>query len=182
MSLKNDIITRVIDVEGGYVNDPSDSGGETNHGITIAVARKFGFKGNMRELSKDIAYEIYSVNFWDKLHLDEIVTFSALVSEEIADTGVNMGTKRAAKFLQRSLSALNNRGKLFDDLIVDGAIGDKTITALASFLEHRGKEGEVVLTNMLNCLQGSFYVVLSERREKDERFLFGWFKNRININ
>jgi hypothetical protein len=29
---------------------------------------------------------------------------------------------------------------------------------------------------MINCLQGSFYIELCERREKDEKYIFGWMK------
>ena len=36
--LKEKIISEIIRIEGGYVNDPSDSGGETRYGITKAVA------------------------------------------------------------------------------------------------------------------------------------------------
>ena len=180
MSLKNNIINNIILVEGGYINDPSDSGKETNYGITLKVARDYGYKGSMINLPKDTAFEIYEINYWDKLKLDDIAEMSEQVAEEVADTGVNMGIKRSATFLQRSLSVLNNKGSLFNDLKPDGHVGDKTITALATYLEHRGKGGEKVLYNMLNCLQGAFYVELAERREKDETFIYGWFKNRID--
>ena len=45
------IIDGVIAREGGYVNDPRDAGGETNWGITKAVARANGWAGPMRQLS-----------------------------------------------------------------------------------------------------------------------------------
>jgi lysozyme family protein len=180
MTLKQNIINGIIKVEGGYVNDSSDSGGETNHGITIKVARDYGFMGNMRELSIDTAYLIYEKNFWNKLLLDDIVGMSELIAEEVADTGVNMGINRASTFLQRSLTVLNNKGTLFNDLTPDGHIGGKTLNALASYLNHRGKGGEKVLHKMLNCLQGAFYIELAERREKDEKYILGWFKNRVN--
>jgi len=32
----------------------------------------------------------------------------------------------------------------------------------------------------LNCLQGAFYVELAEKREKDERFVYGWLLNRVH--
>ena len=43
--MKERIINEIIRVEGGYVNNPSDSGGGTNFGITVAVARQFGYSG-----------------------------------------------------------------------------------------------------------------------------------------
>lgn len=44
-NLKREIIDEIIRVEGGYVNDPADSGGETNFGVTVAVARAHGYTG-----------------------------------------------------------------------------------------------------------------------------------------
>lgn len=66
-----------------------------------------------------------------------------------------------------------------DDLIVDGDVGNRTIRALEAFIAIRGEDGEEVLYKMLNSLQGAFYITLSERRSKDEKFIFGWFKNRV---
>ena len=180
MSLKNKIIDKIIEIEGGYVNDPSDSGGETNFGITKKVAREYGYKGEMVDLPRSLAFKIYEDTFWGSMSLDEVQkTAGEHVAEELADTAVNMGVGRASKFLQRSLNVLNNRGKYYKDLKVDGHIGAKTINALKAFISKRGSEGKVVLYRMLNSLQGAFYITLAERREKDEKFIYGWFKNRV---
>ena len=53
------IIESVLDREKGYVNNPKDAGGETNWGITIATARRNGYTGPMRDLSRDQAAKIY---------------------------------------------------------------------------------------------------------------------------
>ena len=177
-NLKEKIINSIIEREGGYSNDLNDSGGETNYGITKVVARAYVYKGKMRNLPRDTAFEIYSKRYWDALHLDEIETLSSLIAEELADAGVNMGVGRAGRFLQRSLNVLNNRGTYFHDLRVDGQIGSVTIRALKSYFRSRGLEGELILFKMLNSLQGAFYVTLAERREKDEKFVYGWFMNR----
>ncbi len=133
----------------------------------------------MINLSVHVAFKIYSSKYWDPLKLDTIEALSPGVAEEMVDTGVNQGISRAAKFLQRALTLFNNRGKIYDDLIVDGDIGEKTVRALGDYLAYRGDEGEVILLRALNALQGSFYIDLAERREKDESFVYGWFKNRV---
>lgn len=179
--LKDKIINEIIEVEGGYVNDPDDSGGATKYGITENVARMAGYMGEMEDLPRELAFDIYSNKYWEPLHLSSIEKMSESIAEEIADTGVNMGISRAAKFLQRSLTVLNNKGLLYPDLVIDGQLGQKTIRSLANYLSIRGSEGEAVLLKMLNSLQGAFYVELSERREKDESFIYGWFKNRVEI-
>lgn len=174
--MKNRIINEIIRVEGGYVNDPSDSGGETNFGVTVAVARANGYNGAMRDLPRSTAFDIYSAKYWDVVRADDLAKLSGLVAEEVVDTSVNMGPGRAGKFLQRALNVLNKRGSLYRDLTVDGAIGKDTISALRAYLNERNEE---TLVKALNCLQGAYYITLAERREKDEAFAYGWFKNRV---
>lgn len=181
MSLKQKIINHIIKVEGGYVDDPEDSGGETHWGITERVARRYGYMGEMIDMPRSTAFDIYSIMYWDFLSLDDIESRSIIVAEELADTGVNAGVGRAAEFLQRSLNVLNNRGNMFDDIKVDQDIGPATLRALDAYLAKRGELGAVVLHRALNCLQGAFYIELANRREKDERFVFGWLENRVKI-
>lgn len=176
--LKQRVIDEIIAVEGGFVDDPSDSGGATNFGITESVARAAGYTGAMKEMPRELAVEIYSKRYWDSVKGDEICALSEKVAEEVVDTAVNMGTGRAGKFLQTALNVLNNRGKLYSDISVDGAIGPGTLNALKAYLENREEE---VLLKALNCLQGNFYIELSQRREKDEKFLYGWLKNRVKL-
>lgn len=178
--LKKKTIDGIIAVEGGYVNDPNDSGGETNYGITIKVARENGYFGNMKDMPREVAVRIYETRYWDINRLSEIEMLSPRIAEELADTGVNMGVGRAGVFLQRSLNVLNQMGTHYPDIATDGKIGPGTIKALKDFLARRGKEGETVLYRMLNCLQGAGYVELAEKRVKDETFIFGWYKNRVS--
>lgn len=179
-TFKQKIIDAIIEVEGGYVDDASDSGGKTRFGITEQVARKEGYQGSMRDLPRDLAFYIYSKKYWDVLAMDSIHILSPLIAEELVDTGVNQGTGRAAKFLQRALNVLNNEGKHYSDITIDGDVGPATINALKSYLRIRNKTGEKVLHKVLNSLQGAFYISLAERRQKDERFIYGWFANRIS--
>lgn len=177
--LKEKIINEIINREGGYVNDPSDSGGETKWGITKKTARAYGYTGPMPLLPRWIAFDIYEKRYLEKIKFDQIEKLSPLIAEELADTSVNMGWKRAGKFLQRSLNVLNRGGKDYEDLVVDKRIGAKTIKALKKYLKKRGDEGELVLFKMLNDMQGVSYVELAERRVKDEKFIFGWYRNRV---
>ena len=167
--------------EGGYTNNPNDSGGPTNWGITERVARKHGYMDDMKNLPKSSALVIAKREYWDVMLLDDIADISENIALELFDTGFNTGTSRAAKFLQRALNVLNNRGTYYNDVIIDGAIGKKTITALSAFIQKRGKDGELVMLRALNALQGEFYIELAERREKDETFVYGWFLQRIKI-
>jgi lysozyme family protein len=179
--LKERTINHIIEIEGGYVNDPDDSGGETNFGITIAVARAWEYHGAMIDLPREIAFDIYESLFWNALKLDQISTISESVAAEIVDTAINMGQARATTFLQRALNVFNQKGDLYPDIVVDGALGNATINALKSYFQTRNRDGETILVNALNCLQGAKYISLAETREKDEEYVFGWMRQRVSI-
>ena len=67
MALKDQIIDEIIRKEGGYVNDPADSGGETNWGITVNRARQSGYNGDMRTMPRSVAEQIYAEDYWDSV-------------------------------------------------------------------------------------------------------------------
>ena len=56
----NDIIEHVLNHEGGYVDDPSDLGGETNFGI----AKRFYPNVDIKNLTRDEAKNIYFEDYW----------------------------------------------------------------------------------------------------------------------
>lgn len=180
-ALKQKVINDIITVEGGYSNDAADSGGETMYGITAAEARANGYHGDMRHMPRSFAESVYAAKYWDALRLDEVAALSEPLAAELADTGVNCGVGTAATFLQRAVNVLNQGGKLYADLLVDGGVGPATIAALTAYLHARRNDGgETVLLRALNSLQGARYIELAERREKDEAFVFGWLKNRVS--
>ena len=55
---------RTVGIEGGYSNDPDDSGGETNWGITKATAVAYGYTGPMRDMPRETAHGIYLNGWW----------------------------------------------------------------------------------------------------------------------
>lgn len=183
--MKDKIINEIIRIEGGYVNHPSDKGGPTKYGITEKVQRKNGYKGDMEELPRDFQYGIYQRDYWDVNKLTEIEKHSQKVQEEVQDTGVNMGVRVAQKFLQEALNALNQQESLYPDIVQDGLIGTKTLSALKDYFntgtKYRQENQELVLLRVLNSLQGQRYVQIQKDREKNEDFVFGWFLNRVKI-
>ena len=180
-----DALTAIIDAtvaaEGGYVNDPRDAGGETNFGVTVAVARANGFTGAMKDMTRDQAAAIYRSRYLVKPGFDGVATVSPAIAAELFDTGVNMGPAIATQFLQIALNALNRQGVDFADVAVNGECDPATRRALAAYLARRGKEGERVLLAALNCQQGARYLGLTTSRPANEAFLYGWLKNRVSL-
>lgn len=175
------IIDEIIRVEGGYVNDPSDNGGETNYGITVKVARENGYLGSMKDMPRQVAYDIYYKQYVVKPGFDKVAAIDMDIAAELVDTGVNMGTKVASEFLQRCLNAFNDGASKYPDVAVDGIIGKASINALDAFLKQRGVLGKGVMLTALNSLQGARYIMLAESRPQNERFVFGWISNRVSV-
>lgn len=173
-------VHKTLMIERGYANNPNDRGGATRYGITEAKARQYGYKGPMQNLPLKLALHIYRVEYWDAADLDAIDAISTPLAEKLFDVGVNMGPGEAGTFLQRALNAMNDEGKWYKDLKVDGILGPHTVDALKSFLAHYARLNPLpVLLRAINALQGAFYIDISEKRPADEEFVFGWFNKRV---
>ncbi|QJQ93928.1 MULTISPECIES: glycoside hydrolase family 108 protein [Halomonadaceae] len=180
-TLKQRLVASVIDREGGYVDHPSDRGGPTNYGITQAVAREYGYIGHMRDLPRATAVRIYEARYWDSISLEAIAPISTALAEYLFDFGVHSGPGRSGRELQRNLNVLNNRGRDFPDLTVDGAVGPRTIGGLEAFHRRRGASGVNVLAESINGIRISFCRDLAERDERQEDFVFGWFRRIVEL-
>jgi lysozyme family protein len=117
-------LRRLLMHEGGYTNHPADPGGPTNFGITIYDYRKYvkpsATAADVRAMKVEEAKAIYRAKYWDAQRCDEL---PAGVDYAVFDYGVNSGIGRAKKVLQRVAG-----------VTADGALGDETMKAVASFL------------------------------------------------
>lgn len=168
--------------EAGYVNNPNDAGGETNWGITEAVARADGYKGAMKDLPQDRAREIAKRRYWDTMRLDDVAALSPWTAREVFDTGFLCGQGNAGKFLQQALNMFNrsNREKPdYPEVTEDGVIGPGTVYSFKLYLDVRKAQGEEVMLKALNCFQGAYFRDITKVRPPNEEFTFGWFAKRI---
>ncbi|TCK43484.1 putative peptidoglycan binding protein [Paraburkholderia sp. BL8N3] len=171
-------IDALIGREGAYSNQAADAGGETMWGITVAVARAFGYAGPMRELPRATAIQIYRSRYWLQPKFDLVDAVSPALADKLFDIGVNAGQATGVRFLQRALNVQNQAGRAFPDLVVDGGIGAMTIAALKAFLAARGAEGHRVLLGMVSAQQSVYYIECAEKRVENETFEYGWQLNR----
>ncbi|GAB5387094.1 MAG: putative peptidoglycan-binding domain-containing protein [Alphaproteobacteria bacterium] len=175
------VLDNLIAREGGYVDHPADRGGPTRYGITEEVARKHGYVGDMRHFPRSEAILIYEREYWRKPGFNQIAAISGLVAIELLDTGVNMGTATAGKFLQRTLNALNHNGKTHRQLDVDGICGPATRQALKQFLQAEPDDGEVLILRTLEGLQVARYERLTVSDSNQKAFFPGWIRHRIAL-
>ena len=173
------LIDTRIQVEGDYVNNGADRGGPTRYGITQATARADGYMGDMRALPMDRARSIYRRLYWTTPRLDLVATIAPHIAGEMFDTGINCGTKAAIKLLQRALNYFQGAGIGIDGVIIDQG---ETIVALRAYMAARGKQdGELVMVEALNALQGVRYIEIVENDATQRAFGFGWKIGRAHV-
>lgn len=187
MGILDKLIDDIIVREGGYVNNPKDKGGPTRYGITEAVARKNGWKGDMRELPRDFAVDVLRNIYIVHPGFDKVAELSPIIAFELVDTYVNMGAgNKATKdgpifWLQAWLNVFNREQKDYADIDVDGVVGDDVITSLRGYLRKRGVDGAQNMAKALNGEQTGRYRRLCEARQANEEFAYGWIKNRVEL-
>lgn len=170
------IISAVVFLEGGYVNDPLDPGGETNHGITKQVARDHGYFGSMIDLPKDYAEAIYIETYVNKPSYDLVLQHSPAVAHKLIDAGVNTGPYRSSLWFQRALNSLNRGGIDYSPITADGIIGPATMRAYAALEKKRGAVTACELViKLVDAQQASHYMSLSNLPQ----YTVGWVDHRI---
>lgn len=179
--IKIRLLEEIIAREGGYVNDPTDRGGETMYGVTLKTARQYGYTGEMRNLPYEQAFAIYDAMYWAPLKLDEIQLVSEAIAEQLFDFCVNSGPSQAGKSLQRALNVLNNGQALYPDLLVDGAIGSKSLAALHAYVKHRKQPGIKVMIEAIRAQRITFCIDIAANDESQEKYTFGWLQRIVNL-
>ncbi|MBO9516775.1 MAG: hypothetical protein J7493_01765 [Porphyrobacter sp.] len=174
------LIDGILAREGDYVDHPSDPGGATRYGITQRVARAHGYGGSMRDFPIEQARAIYRELYLEKPGFLGIAEIDPQVAEEVIDSGVNAGPKRAALWFQQALNVLNRRGQDYADIGEDGAIGPATLGAFRALRRRRGEtKARQLMLKALNGLQFSHYFSLARGNAKFEDFMPGWLDNRV---
>jgi len=118
----------VLKEEGGFSNDPIDSGGVTNLGVTAKTWADYTGKpateAVMRGLTHVAVAPLYKARYWDKVAGDELGDALGLA---VFDFAVNAGPARAVKLLQGIVGADK-----------DGVPGRGTLEAVQAYTMRKG--------------------------------------------
>lgn len=174
--------TMVNEGLGILTNDPDDPGGITYSGITKrwfptwegwSIIDRLGKNANAIKSDPalmSLVKSFYYINFWNRMDGDAIATLCPEVAKKMFDIGVNKDVKDAVIMLQRILNLTNRDGELYDDLLVDGGIGKKTIGALGQFLNT--KRLSVTPANrvkiLIDCMHALYKYSIIEWMEKQK--------------
>ncbi|MDU8911491.1 holin-associated N-acetylmuramidase [Aestuariicoccus sp. MJ-SS9] len=156
---------QIVAREGGYVNDPDDPGGATNHGVTIHTMRRLGLDLNgdgavtsddVRRLSRDQAVGIFVQHYFLRPRIAELPdTLHATVFDMYVNAGAN-----AVKILQRLLCEMGL------EVAVDGVIGPRTIAAAARAQAKAPNH----LADAYGIARRSYYFDLADRRPASRKY------------
>ena len=128
ISVKDTLVREGINTNMGYVNDPTDRGGETIAGIArkfhpsdpiwkvVDNAKKGNFPQNLKDISGilDKIKDFYRVNYWNKVHGDELK--SQNIANILFDTAVLEGYTAAIKRAQ-NIVGLTANGVMSEELL-----------------------------------------------------------------
>jgi lysozyme family protein len=160
-----EIAEEIVDREGGYVNDPDDPGGATNHGVTIHTMRRLGLdldgdgavtSADVRRLSRDQAVGIFLRHYYEA---PGIARLPEALQASVFDMQVNAGAN-AVKILQRLLCDMGLK------VAVDGVIGPQTSRAAAEAAALAPGH----LADAYGIARRNYYFRLADRRPASRKY------------
>ena len=159
------IAEEIVAREGGYVNDPDDPGGATNHGVTIGTMRRLGLDltGDGRVTTRDVrrltraqATDIFLRHYYER---PGIARLPEILRPSCFDMYVNAGSN-AVKILQRLLRAMD------EPVAVDGVIGPLTAGAA-----HRAAAAAPAhIADAYGIARRNYYYALGDSRPSLRKF------------
>jgi lysozyme family protein len=174
MHVFDEALRRTLFHEGGYSDNPHDSGGATKFGVSLRFLRSIGQdidgdgdvdQDDIRALTGDQARDLYFEHFWNAASCGRI--YSTALQIKLFDTAVNMGVRRAVRLLQASYNS--SFGNSSAPLGVDGVLGPLSVAAInGSVVE------DSTMMKSYRFLQKEAYWSIIKLQPKNKVFWVGW--------
>lgn len=165
MSNFDTAIITVLKREGGFVDNPHDSGGATNFGISLRFLKSIDSNAtieDIKNLTTENASNLYKLHWWDKYQYERIINQS--IATKVFDAAVNMGSHWSHIGLQRSVLAASGIS-----LKEDGILGDKSIAEI----------NNVNPTELLVAYRSELAGIYRSFNERE--FIDGWLARAYDI-
>ncbi len=165
MKSVRDLASEIVAREGGFVNDPDDPGGATNHGVTLGTLRRLGIDltgegridvQDVQGLTAQQAVDIYLEHYFRRTGL---AALPEVLQASVFDMSVNAGGN-AVKVLQRLLTDM---GYPCDP---DGQVGPQTIRAAQMAFEAAPSH----LADAYGIARRNYYYGLADARPASRKY------------
>lgn len=165
MKTVREIAEEIVAREGGFVEDPDDPGGATNHGVTIHTMRRLGLDvtgdtridaADVRALTPKQAADIYVEHYFRR---PGIGALPEVIQASVFDMYVNAGMN-AVKILQRLC------GDMGFPCDPDGMIGPQTIRAAQ--LAHEAAPEH--FADAYGIARRNYYYALADARPQSRKY------------
>ena len=160
-----DIAREIVAREGGFVNDPDDTGGATNFGVTLGTLRRLGLDvdgdgeidvGDVQSLKPEQAVAIFVEHYYEQTGIRAL---PVVLQASVFDIYVNAG-RAAVRILQQLLVEMGH------PIAVDGAIGPQTVEAA----EVAAALAPQYLADAYGIASRNFYLRLADARPASRKF------------
>lgn len=172
MKTVDQMIEDILDREGGFVDHSADTGGATNHGISLRYAKGIGLdldhdcdvdKDDIRMVTREMAGKLYQRDFFMRPKLYQL---HEGLQPQLFDISVNSGPHRAIELLQRACN--NLLGTYIQE---DGLMGPATRSLVGMAI---AEGGVVAVNNELVDERIAFYERIRDRDPRQNVFFKGW--------
>ncbi|TCP63275.1 putative peptidoglycan binding protein [Rhodovulum bhavnagarense] len=165
MKTVQELARAIVAREGGYVNDPDDPGGATNHGVTLATMRGLGIDltddgqidtRDVRALEPDQAVAIFVEHYF---RAPRIELLPEPLQPGVFDMYVN-ASANAVRILQRLLNEMGQAVR------VDGVIGPQT----AEGARAAARAAPNHIADAYGIARRNYYYALADRRPASRKY------------
>ncbi|MEP3346047.1 MAG: holin-associated N-acetylmuramidase [Litoreibacter sp.] len=165
MQTVDEIAQDIVRREGGYVDDPDDPGGATNHGVTIHTMRRLGLdltqdgqvtREDVKALTSAQAVQIFIDHYYRAPRIDAL---PEPLQATVFDMNVNAGSN-SIKILQR---LLNDMGQV---VAIDGILGPHSIRATYAAYH----DAPDFMADAYSIARRSYYYDLADHRPASRKY------------
>jgi lysozyme family protein len=164
-------LNRVLENEGGYVNDPDDPGGETYKGVSRKIWPKLIMWNRVDQLKKEPGFPrnldadqnlktsirlFYRENFWDTILGDK------LTNDEIAfalfDFGVNAGVGTTKELARLAIEKQDYNTDAINAMEYEKFMSSFTLAKIVRYLN------------------------IVRKRPTSQKYFYGWVRRAMDVN
>jgi len=183
MAIFDKAYIKLAEIEGGYVNHPSDPGGATNFGVSLRTLKTLKDSDgdgwldgdldrdgdvdidDIKAMTPEQAKEFYFDRFWTRYKYSLIQ--NQLIADKLLSFSVHMGPGRAHRIIQTAT-------EYHRPIAIDGILGTKSFAAINTIGPER------ILVELKHEAARFYRSLIADNSELGE-FINGWLRRAYSV-